>query len=209
MSNLAVLIPAYNERKGLVKILKYKKKFNFFVIDDCSSDGTLDLLKKKNIKFIRNPKQQGYEKSLIIGMKYLIKKKFKYICTIDGDGEHPINSIKKVYSTIKKNKIDLIVCNRNYKNRILENILSFFFLLRFELKDPLSGMKMYYVPKLKSIINKISYKNFLVDIIYLFKKKNFKIKNFQIKVKKKIGISKVGNNFIIQLKILKLIKFIF
>ena len=56
MSNLAVLIPAYNERKGLVKILKYKKKFNFFVIDDCSSDGTLDLLKKKKNKIYKKPK---------------------------------------------------------------------------------------------------------------------------------------------------------
>ena len=70
-------------------------------------------------------------------------------------------------------------------------------------------MKIYDTTKLKIIINKISYENFLVDIIYFFKQKKFKIKNFQIKIKKKIGISKVGNTFLIQLKILKLLKFIF
>lgn len=209
MLDLAVLVPAYNEQKNLVSILKYKKKYNFFVIDDCSTDGTINLLIKKNIKFIRNSNQLGYEKSLIKGFKYLIKKKFKYICTIDGDGEHPLNSIKKAYIEIKKNKADLIICNRNYKNRISENIISFFFLLRFGLKDPLSGMKIYDTTKLKIIINKISYENFLVDIIYFFKQKKFKVKNFQIKIKKKIGISKVGNTFLIQLKILKLLKFIF
>lgn len=48
MHDLVILIPAYNELKNLVKILKYK--YNYLIIDDGSNDGTEKLLKKKKNK---------------------------------------------------------------------------------------------------------------------------------------------------------------
>jgi glycosyltransferase involved in cell wall biosynthesis len=206
MHDLAVLVATYNESKNLSKILKYK--YNYLIIDDCSNDDTEKLLKKKKIKYIKNFENIGYEKSLIKGFRYLKKKKIKYICTIDGDGEHPVNKIKKICSFAKKNKADLIICNRKFKNRLLENILSIFFHIRFGLKDPLSGMKIYYLPKIKQLVNKIENNSFLVDIIKLFIDKKYKILNYEIIPKKKIGGSKIGHNLHVQLKIMKLFKFL-
>ena len=184
MHDLIILIPAYNEINNLNKILK--NNYNFLIIDDCSNDGTEKLLKKKKIKYIKNLKNIGYEKSLIKGFSYLKNKKIKYVCTLDGDGEHPINKIKQIYSLAKKKKIDLIICNRKSKNRLLENILSNLFKIRFGLEDPLSGMKMYYMPKLKKIINKIDKNSFLVDVVKTFIDKKYKIFNYEISTKKKI-----------------------
>ena len=206
MHDLVVLVPTYNEIKNLSKILKYK--YNYLIIDDCSDDNTENLLKKKKINYIKNSQNVGYEKSLIKGLRYLKKKNFKYVCTIDGDGEHPINKIKKIYSFMKKNKADLIICNRKFKNRMLENMLSFFFYIRFGLKDPLSGMKIYYLPKIKTLINKIEKNSFLVDIVKIFIDKKYKILNYEIVTQKKLGKSKVGHSFYVQLKIFKLFKFI-
>ena len=207
MVPLIILVPAYNELANLKKILKKNKKL-FLVIDDYSSDNTQNFLKNNKISYIRNKKNLGYEKSLIKGLSYL-KKKAKYVCTVDGDGEHPINKIKKIYFFAKKNKIDLVICNRKNKNRLLENILSFIFWIRFGLKDPLSGMKMYYMPKLKKIINQIDKNSFLVDIIINFIVRKYKVYNYEILTKKKIGSSKVGYGFNIQLKILKLLRYVF
>jgi hypothetical protein len=207
MHDLVILIPAYNEVKNLAKIVKYK--YNYLIIDDGSNDGTVNLLKKNKIIYIKNLTNIGYEKSLIKGLNYLKKKKFKYVLTIDGDGEHPINKIKKIYFFAKKNKIDLVICNRKNKNRFLENILSTIFWIRFGLKDPLSGMRMYYMPKLKKIINQIDKNSFLVDIIINFIVRKYKIYNYEILTKKKIGSSKVGYGLYIQLKILKLLRYVF
>jgi hypothetical protein len=207
MHDLVVLIPAYNEVKNLFKILRYK--YNYLVIDDCSDDGTEKLLKLKKINYIKNLTNLGYEKSLIKGFDYLKKKKFKYVFTIDGDGEHPLNKIKKIYFLAKNKKADLIICNRKSKNRLLENLLSIFFQIRFGLKDPLSGMKIYYLPNIKNLINKIDKNSFLVDIIIELINKKHKILNYEIITKKKIGDSKVGYNFKVQLKILKLFRFFF
>jgi hypothetical protein len=207
MHDLAVLIPSYNEFENLVKILKYK--YNYLIIDDCSNDGTEKLLKKKKINYIKNLTNLGYEKSLIKGLNHLKKKKFKYVLTLDGDGEHPMNKIKKIYYLAKNKKADLIICNRKYKNRFLENLLSLFFQIRFGLKDPLSGMKMYYLPKIKNFISKIDNNSFLIDVIVMLFYKNYNILNYKIITKKKIGQSKIGYNFRVQLKILKLFRFIF
>jgi hypothetical protein len=207
MHDLVILIPAYNEVKNLAKILKYK--YNYLIIDDGSNDSTVNLLKKNKINYIKNLTNIGYEKSLIKGFNYLKKKKFKYILTIDGDGEHPVNKIKKIYFLAKDKKTDLIICNRKYRSRILENLLSLFFQIRFGLKDPLSGMKMYYLPKIKNLINKIDNDSFLVDVIIMFIKKKNKIINYEIVTKKKFGESKIGYNFTVQLKILKLFRYIF
>jgi hypothetical protein len=206
MHDLIILIPAYNEINNLNKILK--NNYKFLIIYDCSNYGTEKLLKKKKIKYIKNLKNIGYEKSLIKGFSYLKNKKIKYVCTLDGDGEHPINKIKQIYSLAKKKKIDLIICNRKSKNRLLENILSNLFKIRFGLEDPLSGMKMYYMPKLKKIINKIDKNSFLVDVVKTFIDKKYKIFNYEISTKKKLGESKVGHNLYVQLKILKLLRYI-
>jgi len=207
MHDLVILVPAYNEVKNLVKILKYK--YNYLIIDDNSNDETEKLLKRKKINYIKNSTQIGYEKSIIKGLNYLKKKNFKYVLTLDGDGEHPINKVKKIYYMAKNKKADLIICNRKYKNRFLENLLSLFFQTRFGFSDPLSGMKIYYIPKIKNLINKIDKNSFLVDLIIMLFNKECNILNYKIITKKKIGESKVGYNFNVQLKILKLFRFIF
>ena len=70
-------------------------------------------------------------------------------------------------------------------------------------------MKIYYLPKIKNLVNKIDKNSFLVDAIIMFVNKKYKILNYKIFTKKKIGESKVGYNFNVQLKILKLFRFIF
>ena len=207
MHDLVILIPAYNEVKNLVKILKYK--YNYLIIDDNSNDETEKLLKRKKINYIKNSTQIGYEKSIIKGLNYLQKKNFKYVLTLDGDGEHPINKVKKIYYMAKNKKADLIICNRKYKNRFLEDLLSLFFQIRFGLKDPLSGMKIYYLPKIKNLVNKIDKNSFLVDAIIMLIKKKYKILNYEITTKKKFSESKIGYNFTVQLKILRLFRYIF
>ena len=58
-------------------------------------------------------------------------------------------------------------------------------------------------------MKKIKKNMYLVDIIKIFKNKNYKIKNYQIDVNKRIGFSRVGRDFLVNLKILSLIKLIF
>lgn len=205
-----IIIPSYNELRSLKKICKYfnKNKFNFLVLDDHSTDGSNKWLKKNRIKFIRNKTNIGYERNLIKGFRYALKKKkVKYVITFDGDGEHKKNDLLKVYKILKKSKIDLLVCNRKNLNRWSEYILSFLFDLRFNLKDPISGFKVYSIIIIKKFINIVKTNNFFVDMVFFSLINNFNVKNFEIKTYKNKN-SKIGNSINTNLKILKCLKFL-
>lgn len=210
-NKVIILIPSHNEIKTLEKIcLEIKKlRLKFLVIDDASNDGTLLWLKKKNINYIKNKKNIGYESSIIAGINYIIKNfDSKYLITFDADGEHQTKDLIRVIKRLKHKNVDMVIGNRDKFNRLSEHILSFLFFIKFDVKDPLSGFKAYSVQKLKKIKNKINAKFYLVDIITLFKAKNFFIKNIHIKTKKRTDKSRVGNIFFTNIKILSLLRFI-
>jgi polyprenyl-phospho-N-acetylgalactosaminyl synthase len=210
MPDIAILIPAYNEEKKIRSVLDKLIKFNIYVVNDGSTDKTLEIIKKyKNINIINNKINYGYEYSILKGFNIILKKNFKYIMTLDADGEHKLNKVDYFHNFALKSNVDLIVGNRKKLNRISEKILSFFFKLKFKINDPLSGFKLYKTTALKKILKNIKKDNtFLVKIVYFFFKKKLLVINLNISVKKRTG-SRVGNNFCINLKILKLLRYCF
>lgn len=211
LNSLTILIPAFNEKKNFSKfILKLKKDFNILVIDDCSSDGTSEFLKKKKIKYIKNKKNLGYELSLIKGLEFLKKrKKTKYILTMDADGQHKSTYIKKMFNNFIKNKADLTVGERDKKNRIIEKVISRTFKKKFNIWDPLSGFKLYKKEILRQInLSKIK-KFFLVDLLILLINKKCKVKNYKIKTYFRKDSPRVGSFFFTNLKMLNILKFVY
>ena len=79
---------------------------------------------------------------------------------MDADGEHSTKNLQKIVKFCQKYNPDLVIGNRNRKNRYLELILSYLFKLRFNVLDPLSGFKAYKIDKLNFVLkrNKINRK---------------------------------------------------
>lgn len=213
MDNLVILIPVFNEEKTIGTVIKNLRNYNLFIINDGSSDKTKSILKKyenhKKIEILNLDKNYGYEYALLKGFKILLNKNFKYILTCDGDNQHNTNNIKKILLFTSQNNIDLTIGNRNNLNRFVEKILSFFFIARYGICDPISGFKLYDTKCLREVLSKIRKDNtFLISIVFEFIKKSKKIKNFRIKTKKRKG-SRVGNSLSLNIKILRQIKFCF
>ncbi len=208
-SKVIILIPSRNEYSTLRKILKkIHREYLILVIDDNSKDNTHNFLLKNKIPFLRNSKQLGYESSLIKGFKHVLRnrKKINYIITMDADGEHSFKDIKK-FLNINKN-YDLVIGKRNKYNRLSEHFLSWVFYKKFRIYDPLSGFKMYKTKKLYKI--KYSSKYFLVDLALQFvQSEKARFINLPINVKKRHGKSRLHNWFFTNLKILKIILFVF
>jgi len=212
MSDKIILIPSYNEKISLLKILKkINKKYSILIMDDCSVDGTAKNIKnKKKIKIFSNKKNLGYESNLLLGFKKIIRLNFKYIITFDADGESYVRDIKKIEKYLDTYSPDLLIGNRKKKNRIVEQVVSFFFHKFINVNDPLSGFKAYKREKLKKIIHEIRSDFFLVDIIKIFRTKNYIIRNINVNSKTfKKRIPRIGNNLFASIKILRCIKLLF
>ena len=208
--SLIILIPSYNELENLKKfLLKLKKKFKILIIDDNSSDRTHDWLKINKVNYIRNVKNLGYEKSLIKGIKIILKQnKYKSILTMDADGQHTIQSLKKIL--IKKIFLhDVVVGKRSATNRYIEDIISFIFFKNNKIKDPLCGLKIY---KCK-ILKKINFNNiktyFLVDLLFNCMLITNKVINIDIKILPRYGAPRIGNFFKVNLKLLNILIYCF
>ena len=145
---IIIIIPSYNEFNSIITVCRKAKKYGrVLVLDDCSTDKTTKILSQNSIKFIKNKKNLGYEENLIKGLKYVLKyyKGVKYIVTLDADNELLTKNIPKLINKIKKNNYDIVVGNRKKLNRFSENILSFIYKVRFNIRDPISGMKIYNI----------------------------------------------------------------
>ena len=212
MRDLIVLIPSYNEKLSLKKIiLKIQNKIDIIVINDGSTDNTEYFLRQKNIISINQKTNKGYEASLLNGIKYVIKNcnKKKYLLTFDADGQHKLRDINRIYDFIKKKNADMVIGNRDKKNRFLERIISLVFFYKHSILDPLSGLKIYNIKSLKSNFKEISINFFLVDLVIKFIKKNLLIYNFSININDRKGSSRVGNFLKTNIKMLKILIIIF
>jgi len=206
--NQIIIIPTFNELNSLKKVINsYPKNWNILVVDDCSKDKTINFLKKNKIQYVKNKHNLGYEKSILRGFNYALKfKKFRYVATLDSDGEHNPKYLKKMLKIMIEKNLDMVIAERSNYNRISEKIIGKIYKFKFNISDPLSGYKLYKKESLNLVLKKIKTSFFLVDIINLFKLNSGKIKSLPIISKKRNeGKPKVGSSFFVNLKILMLI----
>ena len=205
-SNLLIIIPAYNELGNIKKLyidLK-KKNLEIIIINDCSTDNTVNFLKKKKIQFLNNKEKLGYEKSLIRGFNYAISKKFKYILCMDGDGEHRVKYISKFITEYKRKNSDVIIGKRDIKPRFMEHIICKYFKIKYRVSDPLSGFVFYRTEVLKKLNLSKFGKSYHVDLLRSLIINKSKISEISIKIKKRKDLPRVGSNFNVNLKMIKI-----
>ena len=198
-SRLGIVVPARNEEKTIKKVIVSLKKYgDVLIVDDASTDKTSFIIKNLQTKFIKNKINLGYEATVQKGIKYLLKKKYKYIATFDADGEHD----PKFLLNIKKIKnFDLLIGKRKKLNRFSEYFFSFITKLFFGVHDPLSGLKVYNTNILKNI-QLTNENDFNTCIIFKIKNLNGKIVHKSLDVKKRKDSSRLGNTFKVNFNII-------
>ena len=108
LKDLSIVVPSKNEYQNLKFILPKLKKYSSDVIvaDSFSNDGTKELCKNFNVKFVLDT-FGGKGAAQILGAK---KAKNKFILFFDSDGSHDERHIPTIYKKIKK--YDLVICSR-------------------------------------------------------------------------------------------------
>lgn len=207
-SKIAILIPAFNEKKTIKKVVKSCLRFGFVVVvDDGSTDGTKQILKNlknKYLKIIKNEKNIGYEKSLQKGFEYLKKKKFEMFITFDADDQFFIKDLKKIINYLLDGN-DIVIGKRIKFQRISEYIVSYMSRLMLNIYDPLCGLKGYNnkIIKKNNFLDKNGYSG--TEILFNSVIKNVKIKQFKIRTKSRLDQTRFGSSISTELYLLKIL----
>lgn len=120
MKTLSVIIPVFNERRTILKILEAVEKSalgeikkEIIVVDDCSTDGTRDILKKLEpdgkYKIYYHTKNQGKGAALRRG---IAEATGDITIFQDADLEYDPADYKKIISPILDNRADVVYGSR-------------------------------------------------------------------------------------------------
>ena len=111
---VVVGIPAYNEEKNIAKIIVNLKKIadRIIVCDDGSTDSTSEIAESLGVIVIKHPKNLGYGSA--IRSIFLKSKEInaEILVTIDADGQHKIEDVKKVTKPIVDGQADISIGSR-------------------------------------------------------------------------------------------------
>ncbi|XOV79162.1 MAG: glycosyltransferase family 2 protein [Aestuariibacter sp.] len=112
--NVAIVIPAKDEEASIKAVIDdiraHYAAAEIIVIDDCSSDSTFALLKSLNLTAIRHLENRGAWQATQTGMLYAYEKGYKYVLTMDADGQHSAAESKVLLETIERDSdIDMVV----------------------------------------------------------------------------------------------------
>jgi len=202
-SKIVIIVPAYNEEKTILEVVKNLKKYtDVIVVDDYSIDQTSELAKSCGANVIKNSKNEGYEKSLKNGLFEAIRRKFDFAITFDADGQHHSSDIEKFIKLID-NGYDLILGNRSYVSRSTERLGKIIFYKKWGIKDPYCGFKGYNLNKVKYYNFFERYKSVGTDLSITFIKNGLKFVNVDVKTTERQDSSKFGNLIVGNFKILK------
>ena len=229
---ITVIIPTLNEKKNIKKISTKLNKIKIIseviFIDDNSSDGTFEEIKKiKYAKFkgiLRSSKDKDLSKSVILGSS---KAKNNILMVMDCDLQHDVKYINKMWKIFKISKCDILIASR-FSTRYFFGNISFFrsfisksaifiinFIFGFKSSDPLSGFficKKYLIVKYKKNFYSKGYK-ILFDILYnrkktifckdfsiIFKKRRFENSKFNIQIIKLFLYQMFYTKFLVKIK---------
>jgi len=130
MSDSLVIIPTYNEKENVVKMLEtvmaLEPFFHVLVVDDGSPDGTADLAKSVAKKFngrifmLERKKKQGLGTAYIAGFKWALQKDYTYIYEMDCDFSHNPEDLIRLRDACIAGA-DLAIGSRNIKGGAVVN----------------------------------------------------------------------------------------
>jgi glycosyltransferase involved in cell wall biosynthesis len=162
---VSVIIPVFNEEVTIGNVIERVKvvlqkigfKYEIIVVDDFSTDRSLELSNRKGVKVCSLKKHMGKGYALRAGFA---KAKGEIITTIDSDGSHSPEELPRLLTPILQKKADLVIGSRYLSqkpvatkklNAVGVSLFNFLIkiLIRVEVSDSQSGYRVMNASVLK------------------------------------------------------------
>ena len=135
---LTIIVPVFNEKKYITKLLKKlinlkQIKSQLIIVDDGSEDGTTKILKenflknKKINKIIFHTVNKGKGSAIKSAQKYI---KGEYVAIQDADLEYNPNDLVRLYKYMKKKNLKVLYGSRVLGKNKFQNTKNFTHFIR-------------------------------------------------------------------------------
>lgn len=126
--SLSIIIPTYNERKNIVKILDSlgntiprEMDAEIIVVDDNSPDGTSNTVEEyartfkengRSIQIIKRHNKRGLSSAIVTGIE---RARGEDVVVMDSDLSHPPQTIPRMIEELRNSDCDIVVASRYVK----------------------------------------------------------------------------------------------
>lgn len=191
MSDSLVIIPTFNEKENIERIIRkvfsFEKAFDILVVDDGSPDGTAQIVKSlqneyKGLHIEERTGKLGLGTAYIHGFKWALKKDYHFIFEMDADFSHDPNDLLRLYDACQDKNNDLAIGSRytngvNIVNWPMSRLLMSFFASKYvkfvtglPVNDSTAGFICYRRSVLETInLDKIQFVGYAFQIEMKFK----------------------------------------
>jgi len=231
MKDCIIIIPTYNEKENIAKIIPYtlhlSDRFEVLIIDDGSPDGTAQIVKEMMLQFpnkihiIERSGKLGLGTAYITGFKWALENGYSYIFEMDADFLHPPEKLLELLDACENKGAQLSIGSRYIKGGGVVNwpfdrlFLSWFasiyvrIVTGMRIKDTTAGFVCYSNAILQQIdLNKIKFVGYAFQIEMKFAVWLTASKIIEVPIvfkDREVGTSKM-NGSIIQEAVLGVIK---
>ncbi|MBT8220376.1 MAG: polyprenol monophosphomannose synthase [Bacteroidia bacterium] len=222
MSESIVIIPTYNEKENIEKIIQavihQEEPFHVLIVDDGSPDGTADIVKRlqgihpEEIHLLERSSKQGLGTAYIAGFKYCLQKGYTYIFEMDADFSHNPLDLPRLLKACRDEGGDFSIGSRYVRGGKVSNwswdriILSYGaswyvrLLTWMWIKDPTAGFICYTSKVLEAIdFDKIEFVGYAFQIEMKFAARQLGFKHKEVPITfsdREEGVSKMNGGII-------------
>jgi dolichol-phosphate mannosyltransferase len=187
MSDSLIIIPTYNEKENIGKMLDALMaltfSFDVLIIDDNSKDGTAAIVKDyikqfpNRIYIEERSGKLGLGTAYIHGFKWVLKREYQYIFEMDADFSHNPNDLIRLRNACTDSNADLSIGSRyitgvNVVNWPMGRVMMSYFASMYvriitgmTIRDTTAGFKCYSRKVLEAInFDKIKFTGYAFQI---------------------------------------------
>jgi len=219
-SDSIVLIPTYNEKENIEKIIRavfgLEKAFHILVIDDGSPDGTAQIVKSlmasefaDRLFLLERSGKQGLGTAYIAGFKWALERQYEFVFEMDADFSHAPADLPRLYAACTDEGADVAVGSRyvsgvNVVNWPMGRVLMSYYASKYvrcvlgvKIHDTTAGFVCYRRKVLETIdLDAIRFKGyaFQIEMKYTSVKLGFKLTEVPVVfVNRREGTSKMSS----------------
>jgi hypothetical protein len=114
--SLLVIVPALNEEAAIGSVVSSVRQHvpgvPVLVIDDCSSDGTIQAARAAGAEILPLPHHLGLGGCVQAGYKLAYELGYAYVIRVDGDGQHDARDIPRIFERLKSSGCEMVIGSR-------------------------------------------------------------------------------------------------
>jgi glycosyltransferase involved in cell wall biosynthesis len=114
--SLLVIIPAFNEEGAVGQVVeaihRWVPEAAVLVIDDCSTDSTIDVARASGADVLPLPHHLGLGGCVQAGYKLAWETGFQYVIRVDGDGQHDPCDIPRILEKLQSSGCEMVIGSR-------------------------------------------------------------------------------------------------